>query len=268
MAFGSRKSQTHFLLAIVLIVAFFVTMACSESERLPDADEAMRNARQAALKVESYSAVMWTGFSEESEGVVVGASEIHRPGIWAQRGSEGVLTSIASGNTAYSLDPGGTWCRREMGSTENQDLLSRVPESLDQVTRVERSENGDLVIEGFAEDFEHMLRVVHRDDGFSISGIPEASDPPADNEYPSLDLHRLVIDSDEGFVVEWKKWRMMVNPEEQLLSKSTDELTALADSRKEGPWDSFKFSKFDQLAPVGIPVLNAQECSRSAESGS
>ncbi len=56
--------------------------------------------------------------------------------------------------------------------------------------------------------------------------------------------------------------------EGDLFNMSMDELVAVADSRKEGPWDSFMFSNFAQLAPVGIPVTNAQECSFSAESGS
>lgn len=208
--------RTPSLLAIALIISLFVVAACSESDKLPDADEALRDAQQAGGNVKSYSFAFITGFSEDSEGVEMGTNEIHRPGIWAIRNREGVVASIASGNTAYSLDPTGAWCSREMESYPDQDLLSRVPGSLDRVTQTEYLENGDLVIEGFAADFEHMLRVVYRDDGgSSTEGISEASDPPADNEYPSLDLHRLVINSDGGHVVEWRKWTIPVNVEEQ-----------------------------------------------------
>ena len=39
-----------------------------------------------------------------------------------------------------------------------------------------------------------------------------------------------------------------------------DDLIALADSTKTGPWDSYKFSDFDELTPVSIPTENVEEC--------
>ena len=260
LAAKSRVSSSVFPLVIFLAALLVTVIGCSSTDELPTADDAMRDARLAAADLESYSIEFWTGFTEESDGVKAGTSEIHRPGIWVVRDSNGQFGSIVKGANAYTLNSDGDWCSREIEQPIDQDLMAHIPESLNRVTIVERLEDGDLVIEGFAENHDRPLRVVRRDGISSVEGIDEYSDPRADNEYPSIDLYRLVIGSAEKVVIEWRKWSLAFNPEEDILSGSDEELLAVADSRKDGPWDTFRFSDFDQLEKVEVPTEIAGEC--------